>query len=159
MKPDLSPVWPWKLLEPFLDHGDSGVLILLALAALVVLLLPFLLWKRPGGMSAGRLLGGAGLLLAVLLGWLAARTASAAALGLAALVLVPLALIVLTIWAYVGTNGTTKTKIAGVLALRLAAFALALLAVLRPSVCLSATRTRSVPCWFFSWTAPRAWAT
>ncbi len=134
MKSDLSPVWPWKLLEPFLDKSDSTVQTTLAVAALLVLLLPLLLWKRPGGVSTGRLLGGTGLLLAVLLGWLWARTANAVPLGMAALVLVPLALVALTVWAYLGTNGITLRKLAGVLALRLTAFALAALAILRPSL-------------------------
>ncbi len=133
MKPDLSPVWPWKLLEPFLDKSDGVVQTLLALAAHLVLLVPFFLWRRPSGLSARKLLGGAGMLFVIILGWIWARTATAASLGIAALVLVPLALIALTIWAYLGTNGASLGKILGVLLLRLAAFALALLAVLRPS--------------------------
>ncbi len=132
MSPDLSPVWPWKLLEPFFDRTDTVAHVVLTLAALVMLLLPVVLWKRPGGLSAGRVLGGAGLLLTLLLGFLAVRTADAVSLGLAALVLVPVALVALTVWAYLGT-GASARKIGGVLALRLLAFLIALLAILRPS--------------------------
>jgi uncharacterized membrane protein len=130
---DISPVWPWKLLSPFLDRIDAVAQTVLVLAALLVLLLPLLLWKPPGGVSRGRVLGVWTLLLAALLGALAARTADAASLGLAALVLVPLALVALTVWAYIGTN-TTARRVVAVLALRLAAFALAALAVLRPAL-------------------------
>src|SRR6516225_8509693 len=108
MTPDLSPVWPWKLLEPFLDRTDTVAHAVLTVAALVVLLLPVALWKRPGGVSSGRVLGGAGLLLTVLLGFLAVRTADSASLGLAALVLVPVALVALTVWAYLGTGASAR---------------------------------------------------
>ena len=49
----------------------------------------------------------------------------------------PLALVGLTVWTYLGVAGASRRRVGVVLALRLAAFALALVAVLRPSLAFS----------------------
>jgi hypothetical protein len=55
-------------------------------------------------------------------------------LGLAALLLSPLALVGLTAWTYAGAPGATRRRVGAILFLRLLAFLLVLLALLRPSV-------------------------
>src|SRR4051794_10511743 len=123
MTPELDPLWPWKHLGPFLAGADTLTRAGVVLAALTVLALPVLLLRPPAGMSRGRLLGAAGLLLVVLLGWVGLRAAGA---GPTLLLLVPVALVALTLWAYLGTERATPARVAVVLTLRLAAFALVL---------------------------------
>ena len=62
---------------------------------------------------------------------------SAAGFGLPGLVAVALLLTGLTVWTYLGVTGATPGRVGAVLALRLAAFALALVAMLRPSLAFS----------------------
>jgi uncharacterized membrane protein len=56
---------------------------------------------------------------------------------MAALLAAPLALAGLTVWTYLGVPGASRRRVAGILALRLAALALALAAMLRPSLAFS----------------------
>jgi uncharacterized membrane protein len=55
-------------------------------------------------------------------------------IGAATLLLSPLALVVLTVWTYLGVPGASRRRVGIVLALRLLAFLLVLLALLRPSL-------------------------
>ena len=137
MKPDLNPVWPWKLLEPFLGNADATVRAALLLSALLLLLLPVLLWTRPAAMSRARIVGGT-----------PASSPSSSAGSCSAmptwrpqpslrLVLVPIALVALTVWAYGSSGGNSPRRVLCVLGLRLLAFVLAALALLRPSFAFS----------------------
>jgi uncharacterized membrane protein len=55
-------------------------------------------------------------------------------LGAAALLLSPLLLVALTVWTYVGSSNASRRRVAVILLLRLLAFALILLALLRPAL-------------------------
>src|SRR5438477_10469081 len=59
---------------------------------------------------------------------------SVPAIGLPALALIALILVVLTVWTYRGVPGAGPRRVLTLIALRLAALLLALLAVLRPSL-------------------------
>jgi uncharacterized membrane protein len=86
-----------------------------------------------------------GLVLIALLAWflLSGRGGSGGlggqllGIGLSTLLVVPLALAGLTVWAYLRVPGATRRRIAVVLGLRLGAFLLTLIAILRPSLAFS----------------------
>jgi uncharacterized membrane protein len=142
MTPVLDPLWPWSVLLAILSPAGLAVAALAAGAGVLTYWLPVLLrWPAPGARRrrAARGLGVAGGMVLV---WVAlgavAGTGSvrgrAVDLGAAALLLSPLALVGLTVWTYVGVAGASRRRIAAVVALRLAAFLLALLALLRPAL-------------------------
>ncbi len=141
----IDPLWPWSNLWALLSAASGPVRFAVAVVALMVLALPVLLHVRPWGAGPRAIVRGAALVLVLLLIWLALETwggtsgfvARLEGLGLSALLWVPLALVGLTVWTYLGVAGASRRRVAVVLALRLAAFALALVAVVRPSLAFS----------------------
>lgn len=132
-----DPVWPWSHLWEFLSSAGTGILLWLGLTSVLLLLFPWL-WQTARGRKALRV---GGLVLVVLLlyalkqHWSDDRLGELVrGLGLSLLILVPLALIALTIATYLGTEEGTTRRVAIVLVLRLGAFALALIAIFRPSL-------------------------
>ncbi len=148
----VDPLWPWSNLWALLSAASGPVRFAVAVVALMVLALPVLLHVRPWGAGPRTIVRGAAVVLVVLLAWLALETwggtgglaARLEGLGLSALLWVPLALVGLTVWTYLGVAGASRGRVGVVLALRLGAFALALVALLRPSLAFSErNRTRS----------------
>src|SRR5689334_23017685 len=135
MKAEYHPVWPWKQLGTVVAHSDSSTLLAFGTAAALALAAPFVLARRPRpGWREHALawLPPAGLYL-----WAALRVAAAArAADVTATLLtlpLPVVLVALTLWAYLGTANVTPRRLSGLVALRLLALALALLAILRPA--------------------------
>jgi uncharacterized membrane protein len=142
MNPEIDPIWPWSLLRAWLLNASPAAKWLVVAAGLTAFALPVLAYLRPRGLGWRPLLRGAavvwGALLAVLLfnawgttGGVASRLEG---MGLALLVVVPLTLAGLTAWTYLGVPGASRRRVGAVLALRLLAFLLVLLAVARPSL-------------------------
>jgi uncharacterized membrane protein len=148
----VDPISPWALLYALLTGAGPRALVpavVVAAAGFSLPLLPALC--RPGGWRR-RWLVIAGVALAVGLvdfgreawaggGAVAARAGMPgvpmtllAVLGGALLLLTPAALAGVTVWTYLGVPGASRNRVAAVLALRLLAFALVFLAVLRPSL-------------------------
>ncbi len=138
----VDPVWPWSYLGPFLSSASADVVAAVVLSGLMALALPILWQVRPYGVSPRQLVRGGGVLLAMLLGWVVVHTWSVSSapagrfhgLAMTALVVLPLALVGVTIATYLGSPSTTRRRTAIVLALRLLAFVLAGLAIVRPAL-------------------------
>ncbi|HWG41173.1 MAG TPA: glutamine amidotransferase [Gemmataceae bacterium] len=138
----IDPLWPWSHLPPFLASVTADIVAALVLSGLVAFALPILWQVRPFGWSPRQLVRGGGALLAMLLGWIAIHTWNSTStpggrghgLAMAALVVLPLALLGVTIATYLGSPGATRRRTAMLLALRLSAFLLAALAIMRPAL-------------------------
>ena len=145
-----DPVAPWKWLFQGLASAPPSVVAAVLTAGVVALALPILLvrqtaWRRR------RLIVGCGLVVAGLLTWAAVDHAwetplemtgsggvwlgRLAGVGLALLYVVPMGLAGLTAATYLG-SGRPPRRVAAILALRGAAFLLAVVATLRPSLAL-----------------------
>ena len=148
----VDPVWPWSYLGPFLSSAIADVVAAVVLSGLMALALPILWQVRPYGVSLRQLVRGGGALLAMLLGWVVVHTWSVSSapagrfhgLAMTALVVLPLALVGVTIATYLGSPSTTRRRTAIVLALRLLAFLLAGLAIVRPSLAFAGTQPDSL---------------
>jgi uncharacterized membrane protein len=136
-----DPHWPWSQLWAYLASAPAAVIATLIVAGAGAIVLPIAAYHR--GVSGWRvLIRGALLILAVLLGGALLGTLGTSSglgtgilgVGLALLIVVPLALIGLTIWTYLGAPGATRRRIAVVLTLRLLAFVVVLFLIARPSV-------------------------
>ena len=138
----IEPIWPWSYLPPFVATAPADVVAALALSGLMALLLPILWQLRPYGISSRQLVRVGGALLAMSLGWVAIHTwsfTSAPAgrlhgLAMAALLVLPAALLGVTISTYLATPAAARRRTFVVLGLRLLAFLLAGLAIVRPSL-------------------------
>ncbi|HEY7158828.1 MAG TPA: glutamine amidotransferase [Gemmataceae bacterium] len=138
----IDPIWPWSYLPPFLSSATADVAADVMLSGLTAFVLPILWQVRPRGISPRQLVRVGGALLAMLLAWVTIQTWSAASapagrwhgLAMAALVVLPLALVGATIGTYLANPGTTRRRTMLVLALRLFAFLLVALAIVRPSL-------------------------
>ncbi|HEY7422988.1 MAG TPA: hypothetical protein VH682_01985, partial [Gemmataceae bacterium] len=138
----VDPLWPWSHLPPFLASATSDVVAAVVLSGLVAFALPILWQVRPYGISHRQLVRVGGALLAMLLTWVAIHTWGAASapagrlhgLAMAALVVLPLALVGTTIGTYLANPGATRRRTILVLTLRLFAFLLVGLAIVRPSL-------------------------
>jgi uncharacterized membrane protein len=138
----VDPLWPWSYLGPFLSSATADVVAAVLLSGLTAFALPILWQVRPYGISHRQLVRVGGALLAMLLAWVTIHTWSAASapvgrwhgLAMAALVVLPSALVGATIGTYLANPGTTRRRTVLVLALRLLAFLLAGLAIVRPSL-------------------------
>ncbi|HZV04199.1 MAG TPA: glutamine amidotransferase [Gemmataceae bacterium] len=138
----IDPIWPWSYLLPFVASATADVVAAVALSGLMALLLPILWQVRPGGVSPRQLVRVGGALLAMSLGWVAIHTwsfTSAPAgrlhgLAMAALIVLPAALVGVTISTYLAGPAAKRRRTIAVLALRLVAFLLAGLAIVRPSL-------------------------
>ena len=136
----VDPLWPWSHLGPFLASARNDVAAALVLSGLTALALPIVWRVRPHEITPRQIVRGGGVLLAMLLGWVAIHTwgdASAPAgrlhgLAMAGLVELPLGLLGITIATYLRSPTVSRRRTAIVLALRLLAFLLAALAILRP---------------------------
>jgi uncharacterized membrane protein len=138
----IDPLWPWSGLWAYLTGAGPAAVALVVAAGVAAFVLPVLTRLRPFGLGPRALFRGAavvvGVFLALLLfnarGTTGGVAARAQGIGLALLVVVPLALAGLTVWAYLGVPNASRRRIAAVLALRLAAFLVVLLIVARPSL-------------------------
>jgi uncharacterized membrane protein len=119
----------------------------------VAFTLPVLAHLRPFGWGPGRLLRATAGVLALVLAALLFQASGVSGgmarcvqgIGLSLLVVIPCALAGLTAWTYLGVAGATRRRIGVVLALRLVAFLLVLLAIVRPSLALpDLTKARSL---------------
>lgn len=136
MTPVFDPLWPWSALLALLS--PAGLLVVgLSLGAGIVSY-----WLPRKGTARRRRLRALGVAGGMLLVWLALGMGGATGglrgravdLGAAALMLSPLVLATLTVWTYLGVPGASRRRVGTVLALRLLAFVLVLLALLRPSL-------------------------
>jgi uncharacterized membrane protein len=146
----LDPIWPWKLLFQGLTAAPPSVVAAVLSAGVVALALPILLVRPTASWRRRRLLLGCGLVLVGLLTWAAVDhawetplemttaggglwTARLAGFGLALLYVVPMGLAGITAATYLG-SGRPARRVAVILSLRGAAFVLAAIAILRPSL-------------------------
>jgi uncharacterized membrane protein len=138
----IDPIWPWSYLPPFLASAPADVVAAVVLSGLMALILPILWQMRPGGSRSRQLMRGGGALLATALGWVAIHTwglASAPAgrlhgLAMAALVVLPAALLGITVSTYLAAPVVRRRCTGVLLSLRLLAFLLVVLAIVRPSL-------------------------
>ncbi|HEY7313815.1 MAG TPA: glutamine amidotransferase [Gemmataceae bacterium] len=138
----IDPLWPWSHLPAFLASATGDVLAAIVLAGLAAFALPILWHVRPRGVSPRQLVQVGGALLAVPLTWVAIQTwgsVSAPAgrlhgLAMAALIVLPAALLGVTVATYLANPGVSRRRTTIALALRLLAFLLVGLAILRPSL-------------------------
>jgi uncharacterized membrane protein len=138
----LDPIWPWSYLLPFAGSATADVIAAVALSALAALVLPILWQVRPYGVSSRQLVRVGGALLAMALGWVVVHTGNISSapagrlhgLVMAALVVLPAALIGVTISTYFAGPAAMRRRTIAVLGLRLLAFLLVGLAILRPSL-------------------------
>ncbi len=137
----LDPLWPWSALWSYVSATGPLVSATIAAAALTALALPILAYYK-GGLSRRIYLRGLLLVLFVLLvglslgpsGSMSSLLLRAEGMGLALLAVIPLALVGLTVWTYLGVPGATRRRVGLVLALRLSAFGVVLLALIRPAL-------------------------
>jgi uncharacterized membrane protein len=138
----IDPIWPWSHLPPFGASATADVILAVALAGLMAFVLPVLWQVRPRGLSPRRLVRVGGAILAMALGWVTIHTwsfTSAPAgrlhgLAMAALVVLPAALLGVTVSTYLAAPAATRRRTVAVLGLRILAFFLAGLAIVRPSL-------------------------
>jgi uncharacterized membrane protein len=138
----IEPIWPWSYLSPFVASATGDVVAAIVLAGLMALVLPILWQVRPYGVSPRQLVRVGGALLAMSLGWVAIHTWSAVSmpmgrlhgLVMAALVVLPAALVGLTISTYLASPAAVRRRTFIVLGMRLVAFLLVGLAIVRPSL-------------------------
>jgi uncharacterized membrane protein len=136
MTPVFDPVWPWSSLLAILSPAGLLVSALAATFGVLTYWLPFL----AAGPRRRRLLSAIGVTGGMLLVWMVLALGGASGtfrgraleVGAALLLLSPLALVGLTAWTYHGR--ASRRRVAIVLALRLLAFLLVLLAMLRPAL-------------------------
>jgi hypothetical protein len=146
----IDPIWPWKLLLDGLSTAPPSVVAAVIAAGVVAFLLPTLLVRYSATGQQRLFLLGGGLVIAGLLAWAAVghawetpleMTASGGGVwlarltgaGLSLLFIAPMALAGLTASTYLG-GGRPRWRVAVILALRAAAFVLAVVAILRPSL-------------------------
>ena len=141
MTPTVDPVWPWSLLAARWPGGAVTVAAMALAAGAATYAVPVLRGgadapRRRRLLRAALVAGGMVAVWALLgvFGGSGGAAARAAELGLAALLAVPLLLAGLTLWSYAGVPGATGRRIGVVLGLRLVAFLLAVLALVRPSL-------------------------
>jgi uncharacterized membrane protein len=138
----IDPLWPWSYLPVFVASASGGAVAAVVLCGLAAFTLPILWQLRPGGITPRQLVRVGGALMAMLLGWIVTHTWSMTGapagrwhgLLMTLLVVLPAALLGLTVATYLGTPSAKRGRTGIVLALRLLAFALAGLAVLRPAL-------------------------
>jgi uncharacterized membrane protein len=137
----VDPLWPWSALWAFLSAAGPVVGACVLGAGLAALVLPAVAHFH-GGFTRRALARAALLVLLVLLlglglgpvgsaGGLAVR---ALGLGLSLLLVVPMALVGLTVWTYLGVPGATGRRVGMILTLRLLAFVVVVLVLLRPAL-------------------------
>jgi uncharacterized membrane protein len=138
----IDPIWPWSYWLTFWASATGDVLAAIVLCGLMAFVLPILWQLRPHSVTPRQLVRIGGALLAMALGWVAVHTwsfTSAPAgrwhgLLMAALVVLPAALLGLTVATYLASPAATRRRTVAILGLRLLAFLLAGLAIVRPSL-------------------------
>jgi uncharacterized membrane protein len=141
-----DPIWPWSYLwslAPATEAPGAAAVLRVAVVVFWLSILFAVLGPRKGNR---RLKQGAFLGLLLLTAWYVLSHGGSGLLrmrdllvgiALSTLIVVPLALAGLTIWAYLSAPGATRRRVTVVGGLRLAAFLMALIAVLRPSLAFS----------------------
>jgi uncharacterized membrane protein len=137
----IDPLWPWSALWSYLTNAGPVAVATVLTAAALALAVPVVAHFR-GGLTRRTCVRGATLVVIVLLlglglgpiGMSGGMAVRAQGMGLALLAIVPLALVGLTVWTYLGVPGATRRRVGVVLTLRLLAFLLVLLALLRPAL-------------------------
>lgn len=138
----IDPLWPWSYLSAFLASATGDVVAAVVLCGLGALALPILWQVRPHGIGSRRLVRMGGMLLALPLGWVELQTWSNTnapagrwhGLAMVVLIVLPAALLGLTIAAYLAHPAATRRRTWTVLGLRLLAFVLVIVAIVRPSL-------------------------
>lgn len=138
----IDPIWPWSHLPSFLAMASGDVVAAVVLSGLVAFVLPIFWQLRPRGVTPRQLVRIGGALLAMLLGWVVIHTWSFTnapagrwhGLAMAVLIVLPAVLLGVTVATYLASPAKTRRRTALVLALRLLAFLLAGLAIVRPSL-------------------------
>lgn len=146
----LDPIWPWSYWLTFWASATGDVLAAIAVSGLMAFVLPILWQLRPRGVTPRQLVRIGGALLAMALGWVAMHTWSFTnapgsgtgvspvghlhGLLMAALLVLPAALLGVTVATYLAHPAATRRRTVAVLVLRLLAFLLAGLAIVRPSL-------------------------
>lgn len=155
----IDPIWPWSYLPSFVASATADVVVAIALSGLTALVLPILWQIRPYGISSRQLVRAGGGILAMALAWATIHTwnftpptrigfSSVAGtsgtgvspvghlhgLAMAALFILPAALLGITIATYLANPATMRSRTLAILTLRLLAFLLVGLAILRPSL-------------------------
>jgi uncharacterized membrane protein len=142
MNLEFDPLWPWSVLGSYLSGSPAVAYAAVAAAGAAAFVVPLLAILRPFGWGPSRLLratAGVLLLVVALLLFQATGTTGGVlmrlqGLGLTLLAVVPLALAGLTAWTYLSVPGASRRRVGAILALRLAAYLLVLLAITRPSL-------------------------
>jgi uncharacterized membrane protein len=138
----IDPIWPWSYVPPFVVSATGDVVAAIVLAGLTALVWPILWQLRPHGASPPQLVRVGGALVAMSLGWVAIHTWNSTStpaghlhgLAMAALVVLPAALVGVTVSTYLAGPAARRRRSLIVLGLRLVAFFLAGLAIVRPSL-------------------------
>jgi uncharacterized membrane protein len=138
----IDPIWPWSYLPPFVAAASGDVVAAILLSGLMALVLPILWQLRPHGISSRQLVRVGGALLAMSLGWVVIHTwsftsspaGSLHGAAMAALVVLPSALLGVSISTYLAAPAAMRRRTNAVLGLRLLAFLLVGLAIVRPSI-------------------------
>jgi uncharacterized membrane protein len=138
----IDPLWPWSYLPPFSASASADVVAAIVLSALAAFALPILWQVCPHGVSPRLLVRVGGALLAIPLGWVAMQTwgITSAPMGrlhglaMAALLVLPAALLGVTVATYLAGPAVTLRRTTLLLGLRLLAFLLVGLAIIRPSL-------------------------
>jgi uncharacterized membrane protein len=144
MNLEFDPVWPWSLLRLYLAEAEPGPRLALWLAGVTALVLPLLMLRSWSQVGRRRLLLLGGLLLGGLLAWPAYAGTYGPSTSLAErlrgpllslfLLAVPFALLGLTLQNYLSLPTASGRRVTVLVGLRLLAFLLAVLAVLRPAL-------------------------
>jgi uncharacterized membrane protein len=137
----IDPIWPWSTLWLLLITASPAVLTCIALAGLVTFALPIWMQRPPLGRGRREVLAGCAVAILFLLGYVARTTgASAGSAGgrlpllVLGLVLLPMGLAGLGVATYLGLGKVAPRRLRGIIALRLLALLLTLIAILRPSL-------------------------
>jgi uncharacterized membrane protein len=138
----IDPLWPWSYLPSFVASVSADVVAAVVLSGLVALLLPIIWQVRPRGVGSrflarfGAVLGLLPPVWVVLHTWGNASAPGGRSHGLAmtALIVVPAAMVGLTVAVYLARPAATLRRTLVLLGIRLLAFFLVGLAVVRPAL-------------------------
>ncbi len=142
MTVSIDPLWPWSYLPPFLSSVSADVDAAVLLCGLGAFVLPILRQANLNGVNSRRWARVGGTLLALPLAWVALQTWSVTSapagrfhgLAMVALLGLPAGMVGLTAAAYLSHPAATLRRTLVILGLRLLAFLLVGLAIVRPAL-------------------------